>query len=1641
MSLKGFPKGVAAAVWAGFLGWLLPVSALAVELTVDAGSNRGAVQLKSGMNGGIADPDMPDNLAGDLKVPFHYGSFLLPDDYGRLAARQPAIQVCEDLVSAYAVHVGAPVFRGAMETSHGGDPGWTNLTEIERAMRLAVRWLGDPGDEIAWEYFNPMPQPKREHVKFAVDEATRAVVARRPWNDLPAWNAFVTSYAQQALAQKPRVRCFEVLDSPDYWINGPLPGERSPTAGEYLQVYTAAYDRAKAVSTEFKVGGPDLGTYDGTVLRNFLNAVVNKVDYLSWSEGDLSAIASHVSDARSARNLPIHINRVIGEDRYRAPATALASLAHLETSGVAFAARNAVLPAGSTLGRYFLGLLHYSPAGLSQRPVWWAYKSYGDAASDIRLSTTTSDTSVLPLASRNGATLRILFGNYNTQTPAPLPVTLAVQNIQGFNIAQVALSRLPNSDLSMTALSPVEKKLRIQTNSFSLDLRPFMGDNLDLDPDTAVSGVVTLVQDITPPTVAIAQPLAGPVRGSAVPVSGSAADNIEVAEVKVFLDTGPSPIRTFTPGAPTWSFNWDTMGLSEGAHTLRAKSYDLAGNVSAEVSVTVTVDNLHAQITNTTVPPSIEAGRSAQVTLTVRNTGTKTWYGQPVACGFNPTLTCVALRPVPGRPSWGIDTVALPVDALAPDGAAPFTFSITAPQTTGIHAFQWEMCKINPFNGQCVEAMDDPSLSVNIDVTPNGPIITQVTPPRVSICRTVNCVTITFNGFNFENNPFNNCQGLGVKWEQRGANPPHNGCEPLTHVGTTQVRYVGSAWTPDGIYDVRIQNSPTEISASAEVVVEALPNDAEYLSGTPPPAVVDAGQAFTAAATFKNVGANTWSPPDYFLRNIGSDWQRPQIELDAPVSKGGSKTFQIQATAPTLPGNYTFRWQMVQLVNGNHVLFGDPTPLVTIRVRDGTAPQIAITAPTAGARLSYIFMVEGTASDDTLVTRVELEAVRRRDGQVFSLATLPTPPVPPQRWTYLWDTRGLQEDGDYTLRAKAFDNSIPPNETTASVDVALFNPDPHAGFVRQKIVLDGQDRDIPPTLGTNTSYTVKIQMKNIGDSEWTGWGHLGHMLGSLNGGIWGVRGVPGLDQDRVPMCPGGICTTAVGNSFEFVFDIRTPSVPGPYPFQWQMLYRDWGGGETPFEDKTPPLTLTLLDETGPTVHIQVPAPDQEVSEMATISGTASDDSLVVSSVAFYVNGEWKGAIRDPQQTQNWSFSWNTRPPLPNGNYTLTVKAWDPLGHLGEASVRVKVANRPIFDQVLISTGNPLRLAHHLVNGVPGKLEIRGFNFENLLKLVYRADGVPEGELTLTVIDERNAEISGIPMAPPVDYEVWLRNPNIQNPQQRDSQDHRTVPVQDEVHGTSPGSIGPQGGEVHAQVSAMTVSVQVAPGTLDEPLNFNVVSASETAPQRDYQTSRGLTPAGPSVDITAHRTGGPAPKSLFASSVDEFSKPIQIQLPFYPDNGLLISAASGTESYGMFYWDEGRQVWQAIPGAVVDEKSRTVKVSVDHLTVFQVFKVRSHAARGKFGEVFAYPNPAGDRVTIHVEAGQAKRVEIRLYDLAGTLLHRAELPGPAGIGINGKAAFELPIDTSRLSSGAYFYSVRATWEDGSAQVARKLAVLR
>jgi hypothetical protein len=207
------------------------------------------------------------------------------------------------------------------------------------------------------------------------------------------------------------------------------------------------------------------------------------------------------------------------------------------------------------------------------------------------------------------------------------------------------------------------------------------GDNCANPPDT------------TPPTVAITAPTTGSTVSGTVSVTTTAADDVAVTKVELYVDG----TLNATDSASPYTFSLNTTSLSVGSHALIAKAYDAAGNVTSSATVSVTK-------TDTTAPT---------VSLTAPTAGS--------------TLAGTIALTATASDNVGVSKVEFYVDGTlkGTDSASPYSLSLdTTTLTNASHSF----------TAKAYDAAGNVTTSAAVSATvSNGGSGGDTTPPVVSM--------------------------------------------------------------------------------------------------------------------------------------------------------------------------------------------------------------------------------------------------------------------------------------------------------------------------------------------------------------------------------------------------------------------------------------------------------------------------------------------------------------------------------------------------------------------------------------------------------------------------------------------------------------------------------------------------------------------------------------------------------------------------------------------------------------------------------------------------------------------------------------------------------------------------------------------
>lgn len=109
----------------------------------------------------------------------------------------------------------------------------------------------------------------------------------------------------------------------------------------------------------------------------------------------------------------------------------------------------------------------------------------------------------------------------------------------------------------------------------------------DAAANSAGSAPVTVVVDNTPPTVSVANPVAGTTLSGTVTINVSAGDANGISLLEVYLNGE----KKFTIADGSAGFAWNTRLYNNGVYQISAKAYDKAGNSAQSGAVVVTLKN------------------------------------------------------------------------------------------------------------------------------------------------------------------------------------------------------------------------------------------------------------------------------------------------------------------------------------------------------------------------------------------------------------------------------------------------------------------------------------------------------------------------------------------------------------------------------------------------------------------------------------------------------------------------------------------------------------------------------------------------------------------------------------------------------------------------------------------------------------------------------------------------------------------------------------------------------------------------------------------------------------------------------------------------------------------------------------------
>jgi hypothetical protein len=576
---------------------------------------------------------------------------------------------------------------------------------------------------------------------------------------------------------------------------------------------------------------------------------------------------------------------------------------------------------------------------------------------------------------------------------------------------------------------------------------------------TSASVLVTVANDLVPPSVAVTSPTAGSVSG-AVAIAATATDNVGVAGVQFLLNGVNFGAEDTT--AP-YEMVWPTSTAPNGVYTVEAVARDAAGNQAGAVGVVVTVAN------DATGPT---------VTMT-----------SPAAGGVSGTVTVAAAA---------TDDVGVAGVQFRLNGA-----NLGAEDTTAPYEVPWPTLSVpngeHTLTAVARDAAGNQATAASIVVTvvndTAAPTVTMTNPAAGSLGGTATIAATATDDIGV----------VGVQFLLDGASlgaedtaPPYelawatltvaNGTHTLTAVArdaagnqTTATNVVVTV-ANDTTAPTVTMTSPAGGNVSGTVTVAATAADdfgvvgvqflldgadlggedttAPYEAVLATLSVANGDHTLTAVA---RDAAGNQTTATYVVVTVANDTTAPTVTMTSPSAGSVSGTVTVAATAvddfgvagvqflldgvnlgaedTTAP--YELAWDTLTVANGGHTLTAvardaagnqaTAAALVVTVANDTTAPTVTLTGPT-GEGVSGAVTVSATAADDSAVVGVQFLL----DGVNLGAEDTTAP------YELAWDTLTVA-NGVHTLTAVARDAA--GNQATAAALVVTVANDTTAPTV------------------------------------------------------------------------------------------------------------------------------------------------------------------------------------------------------------------------------------------------------------------------------------------------------------------------------------------------------------------------------------------------------------------------------------------------------------------------------------------------------------------------------------------------------------------------------------------------------------------
>lgn len=344
---------------------------------------------------------------------------------------------------------------------------------------------------------------------------------------------------------------------------------------------------------------------------------------------------------------------------------------------------------------------------------------------------------------------------------------------------------------------------------------------------------------------------------------------------------------------------------------------------------------LNAQVVSLNVPRSMAPGKTYDVTIVYKNTGSRTWKKvDKYRLGFQ--------NPIDNS-RWGLTRVDLTEETVAPSQSGTFHFTAKAPGTTGTYVFQVQMLREGEaWFGDLSEAVP---VTVSSGATA-APTLTLNRVPSPMIAGQNN--TATWSSTNATSVSYN-CTSTGTGFAGTGTLPTVSG-SATSVASAAWVGYPSTCvWTATGPGG---STSVTEI-----LTTKAADSGGNTGSGGAPaarlvsmnvPATMKAGENYEVTVVFRNTGGTVWTRSGKYRLGFLSPqdntiWGLGRVELGSDtIAPGQEAQFKFTVKAPSA-GARVFQVRMLQ---EGVAWFGDMSEAVSVNVTPAVTSTTATTTTT-----------------------------------------------------------------------------------------------------------------------------------------------------------------------------------------------------------------------------------------------------------------------------------------------------------------------------------------------------------------------------------------------------------------------------------------------------------------------------------------------------------------------------------------------------------------------------------------------------------------------------------------------------------------------------------------------------------------------